>query len=151
MASVPSDARGKLARSRNWAAVPATTLDAMAAHEGLGRIGWLSVDAEGWDPLILEGAAGLLAARRVELLEFEYHSKGLWAGSLPPSERRDLRVALQRLDGYGYACFWQGDRGGLAEAGGARWCDAYEWRGHSNLVCAWRAEMVSALRALVVR
>ena len=135
-------------RSKSWAAVPSTTIDAFAAKEGLERIDWLSVDAEGWDPLILEGSSGLLKARRVDLLEFEYHSKGLWAEKLPVAERRDLKATLATLSASGYACFWQGDKGGLAEAGANRWCDGFEFRGHSNLVCSHREDVIGALRAL---
>lgn len=145
-----SDGAGsRRARSRKGLApVPSITIDAFAAREGLGRLHWLSVDAEGWDALILEGASQLLARRAVDVLEFEYHSKGMWAGNLPDGDRRDLRTTLQRLASFGYTCFWQGDRGGIAQASAERWCDAFEWRGHSNLVCAHEAHLVDALKSM---
>ena len=140
---------GRRARSKAWSAVPSITVDAFARREGLSRIHWLSVDAEGWDALILEGSSGLLSARRVDLLEFEYHKVGMWASSRPPSDRRDLRVTLNQLASYGYTCFWQGDGvGAIAQASAERWCDSFEWRGHSNLVCSHLPELVSALRVL---
>ena len=66
-----SGGSSKRARSKAWAAVESLTLDAFAAREGIQRIHWLSIDAEGWDALILEGTAALLESQRVDLLEFE--------------------------------------------------------------------------------
>ena len=122
--------------------------DQAIGYVWLRRIHWLSIDAEGWDPLILEGARELLRTQRVDLLEFEYHSKGLWAAALPAGERRDLKSALTQLHEFGYSCLWQGDKGGLAEASGSSWCDEYEIRSHSNLVCSWREDLKSVLRTL---
>ena len=68
--------------------------------------------------MILEGARALLAARKVAVLEFEYHSKGMWSGTSPPSDRRDLKAVLRWLHAAGYTCFWQGDSGALAQASG---------------------------------
>lgn len=138
----------KRTRSRAWAAVPSTTVDAFAQREQIERVHWLSVDAEGWDALILEGATRLLAARRIDLLEFEYHSKGMWASTLRHGERRDLRASLLTLESYGFACFWQGARGAIAEASGGAWCDAFEFRAHSNLVCSHVPHLVRLLRSL---
>ena len=87
------------------------------------------------------------AARGAEY-RFEYHSKGMWASTLAQGERRDLKRTLQTLHAYGYSCFWQGDRGGLAEASGERWCDSFEWRGHSNIVCSHLQPLVRAMRSL---
>ena len=97
--------------------------------------------------MILEGARALLAAHKVDVLEFEYHSKGMWSDFRPPSDRRDLKAVLRWLHGAGYTCFWQGDSGALAQASGAAWCDAFEIRRHSNLVCSHLPTIVDALRA----
>jgi len=129
-------------------AVPSITIDGYARKEGLRRIHWLSIDAEGWDALIVEGARQLLEARRVDVLEFEYHSKGMWAASRAAADRRDLKAVLHSLDAAGYTCFWQGDSGALAQASGAAWCDAFEIRVHSNLVCSHVPAIVDALRAV---
>ena len=63
----------------------------------------LSIDAEGSDALILEGASRLLEARRIAVLEFEFIARGFWrsdkgprpanprAGARPP---RGLRLPL---------------------------------------------------------
>ena len=128
--------------------MPSTTLDAHAQLTGLSHVHWLSVDAEGWDALIIEGAARLLRERRVDVLEFEYHAKGMWAAA--SRDRRNLKDVLASLSASGYTCFWQGDRGALAQASGARWCDDFEWRGHSNLVCSHLGPLISALHRLEV-
>lgn len=134
---------------KGLAAVPSITVDHFAVRENLPHIHWLSIDAEGWDALILEGSSSLLASRSVDLLEFEYHSKGMWAGGLPSADRRDLQAALRRLTDHGYTCFWQGDRAGsIAQASAERWCDSFEWRGHSNLVCSHLAQLVNALKSM---
>ena len=61
--------------------VESLTLEDFAARQRIQTIHTLSLDAEGWDPRILRGAASLLRARRIELLEFEYAPKA-WAGAL---------------------------------------------------------------------
>jgi len=126
--------------------VPSITVDAFSQSEGLHVIDWLSIDAEGWDALVLQGGRSMLSQRRIHLLEFEYHSKGMWAASQPPADRRDLAVVLRDLNAFGYTCFWQGDGGGLAQASGAAWCPSFEWRGHSNLVCSHLDRIIDALR-----
>ena len=114
--------------------VESLTLEDFAARQRIQTIHTLSLDAEGWDPRILRGAASLLRARRIELLEFEYAPKawagalGLWtlwshrlsadeearikAGSrlhpaLPPV-MRELIETVAWLREMGYECFWQG-------------------------------------------
>lgn len=141
---------GGVKRSKGWTAVSTTTIDAYAKGEGLERIHWLSIDAEGWDPLILEGTRRLFAEKRVDLVEFEYHHKGLWDATRPVGERRDLKAALSALATHGYQCFWQGDKGALARASGGAWCDSFEFRAHSNLVCSCRTELVEALDRVAV-
>lgn len=145
------------------AQVPSLTLDGWAEqrraghtprrHSSFGRISELTVDAEGWDALVLEGSRRLLAARAVDLLEFEYNEKGKWYVGL--RDRRYLKAVLDELHGFGYGCFWQGGtelrrgRGpwlGLAGANGAAWCDVGERPFWSNLVCSWRPEVLATLR-----
>ena len=65
-------------------------------------------------------------------------------------ERRDLKSTLRALAQYGYTCFWQGDKGSLAAASGASWCDAFEFRAHSNLVCAHDAQILAAMRQVAL-
>jgi FkbM family methyltransferase len=55
--------------------VPVTTLDAFAKASGIDRIDLLKVDVEGFEPNVIRGGAGLLAASRVRhiLCEFNQH------------------------------------------------------------------------------
>ena len=132
-------------------AVPCMTLDAFAAtHLGAGRrIDLLSVDVEGQDALVLEGAEQLLAARAVGVVEFEYIGRGYWRAD-KGAERRLLQTVLARLEGFGYRCYWQGDHGRLARASGAYWCDAFAFRLRSNLVCTHRADVRRVFERLAV-
>jgi FkbM family methyltransferase len=52
--------------------VPVVTLDALAFDRGIDRIGLLKIDVEGFEMDVLEGAASLLAARRIERVAFEF-------------------------------------------------------------------------------
>ena len=67
-----------------------TTLDAFlsATFGETAEIYHVSIDTEGHDALVLEGARRALRAKRVTLLEFEYSGRGYWADA-----RRDARVA----------------------------------------------------------
>ena len=51
--------------------VPATTLDDYAERTGIERVALLKIDVEGAEPDVLEGAARLLAERRVGTILFE--------------------------------------------------------------------------------
>lgn len=76
--------------------VPATTVDRAASERGIGRLGLLKIDVEGFEPEVLEGAGNLLAARAIDLILFEY-SPGFY-------RRRgiDPRAPLAVLERFGY-------------------------------------------------
>ena len=123
------------------ARVNITTIDALTVEFGLSVVDWLSIDAEGYDARVLRGAAAVLGSGKVRLVEFEYHSTGLWA---------TLRLAdtLRWLEGFGFKCFWQGDVGALAPA--VSECgDELDFRAWSNLVCSREPALVLALMTLV--
>ena len=106
----------------------------------------LSVDAEGFDSAVLSGAASLLRAKRIRVLEFEVSEKGLWATA-------PVRDTLDLLLGYGYECFWQGNLGQLAAASGRRgdWCAGFGQRQRwGNLVCAHEAPILALLRNMSI-
>ena len=124
------------------------TLDSFTRAQGIERVGLLSVDAEGQDALVLEGAEQLLASRRVDVLEFEFIGRGYWRRDHP--EQRQLSSVLAALDRQGYACFWQADNGRLARAGGRFWCDNFRFRFRSNLVCSHVPRIVEVFGAMAV-
>lgn len=123
-------------------ALQATTIDAFVAARRVERVHVLEVDANGMDALVLEGAAQTLAARRVDVVAFEYHGIGFYGTC---GECRSLRGMLVRLEALGYACYWQGAHGGVARASGRCWQDAFEFWGWSNLVCTHRADLRQVL------
>ena len=122
-----------------------TTIDSFAAAHRIPVIHQLTVDTEGFDALVLEGAREMLTEHRIKLLEFEYHSAGYW-GLVEGS--RSLESVLATLDKLGYTCFWQGGRRAplpLARASGSSWCRQFEFRRNSNLVCAHTPAVVKVL------
>lgn len=135
-----------VAALKSWAkrTVPrnVTTVDAFLEARGIDRVALASVDTEGWDALVLRGMASSLLAKRVDVVEFEYMRA--WKQHLG---ERALEQTLAWLDGLGYACFWQGNRGALAQASGACWVDEFHTRiSHrwSNLVCSHRPDVLAA-------
>ena len=125
--------------------VEATT-DAWAAKHGITHISVLSVDTEGWDALVLEGADGMLSRRQIDALEFEYHSVGLWSPSAPETDRRTLKAAVTRLWQHGYTCFFVGKASpAVIAVNGPHWCDHYEIHQASNIVCAHAPETVARM------
>jgi FkbM family methyltransferase len=112
--------------------VPAVTLDAWAETEGVTLIDLLAVDTEGMDPEVLKGASRLLESRRVRIVEFEYHSHRAWQAT-------SLQAVVERLDGYGFDCFFE-NLSTLTRLTGC-WHGSYEIRGWSNVICALRSEV----------
>ena len=123
------------------ARVNVTTIDALTIEFGLSVVDWLSIDAEGYDARVLRGAVAALGGGKVRLVEFEYHSTGLWA-------TLNLADTLRWLEGFGFKCFWQGDSGTLAPAH-SECGDELDFRAWSNLVCARERALVIALMRLV--
>lgn len=63
----------KAGGGRKVHSVRAVSIDSMLSQWSLGRVHVLTVDAEGSDPAILAGAARALAARAIDVVEWEYH------------------------------------------------------------------------------
>ena len=126
-----------------------STLDAFTTtHLGPNvGIDLLSIDCEGQDPLVLEGAHGLLSRRAIAVLEFEYIWRGYWRHD-KGVDQRHLGKVLASLEKSGYRCFWQGESGRLARASGAYWCDTFGFRLRSNLVCSHRADVLSVFESM---
>jgi FkbM family methyltransferase len=53
---------------------PVSTLDAWCAAEGVDRVDFVKIDAEGFDPLVIAGAARMLEAEKIMAIQFEYGS-----------------------------------------------------------------------------
>jgi FkbM family methyltransferase len=75
--------------------IQCTTLDTVTKAEGIERVLLLKIDTEGHEISVLEGARELLAARRIELIQFEYNHR--WIAS-----RHYLRDAFELLQPHGY-------------------------------------------------
>ncbi|KAL3915947.1 MAG: hypothetical protein SGPRY_007024 [Prymnesium sp.] len=81
------------------------TLEHFALEQGIKSIALLSIDAEGQDALVLEGAQRMLWARQIDILEFEFVERGFWrhAGEYSPKEWAGVAKSLQQK--------WLGARG----------------------------------------
>jgi FkbM family methyltransferase len=62
--------------------IPTTSIDAYASRAGLQQLDWVTLDAEGWDGLIIRGGSHMLRNRRIGILEFEYSAKS-WVSREP--------------------------------------------------------------------
>jgi FkbM family methyltransferase len=84
--------------------VPLTTLDRFAQERGIERVSLLKIDVEGFEPEVLRGARGLLSARAIDLVLFEYSPRFYRQRGLDP------RAPIVVLEEYGYrARTLQGD------------------------------------------
>jgi hypothetical protein len=98
--------------------------------------GWIdvcTVDAEGHDPLVLEGMSAALRDKRVTLLEFEYHSKGFW--SPKHRESRTLQQVTAMLDQMGYRCYLEGSPSVYLPLTQGCWRPTFERHKWSNVFC----------------
>jgi FkbM family methyltransferase len=73
--------------------VPMAQLDAWAVARKIERIALLKIDVEGAELDALAGAADLLAARAVDVVQFEYGARNLSGGA-------SFRMLAELLDGY---------------------------------------------------
>jgi FkbM family methyltransferase len=78
--------------------VPVTTLDIFCAQNGIERVNFIKVDAEGYDLNVLEGANGLFSEQRVEIFMFEFASG--WSAA-----KRYLWEAVEYFDPLPYSLF----------------------------------------------
>jgi FkbM family methyltransferase len=126
---------------RDGRPVPQFKLDTLARRLNVDTIDFLHIDTEGYDPLVLKGAASLLQSQQVRVLEFEYHGKGPWLGTL-------MRDAIDQLRAYGYTCFFEGSSGALTPL--LPQCGLlYEFHRWSNLVCSHDQSVLSVLKSFV--
>ena len=120
-------------------------VDAMVAADFGGAVPpFLTIDAEGNDPLVLRGANATLASGRVRYLEFEHQRYRAWS-------KMRLEETIRDLDALGYECFWALDKGKLVRITNCwhpTWTHKHSW---SNVVCARRADAcwIGTLRRFV--
>lgn len=103
----------------------------------------LMIDVEGYDPLALKGAHGLLSGNDVRCVIFEYHKIGPW-------QTHKLENIINTLDRYGYDCYFQG-QGRLWQITNC-WDAGYEFRDWSNVMCVLRKDIWHhVLQSIVVK
>lgn len=131
--------RGRRAIVRN-----VTTIDDFMRTRGIERVALVSIDTEGWDAFVMRGMSRALERKAVDLFEFEYTRA--WK---PHLGEHALAGHLRWLDQVGYTCFWQGNRGALAQANAGCWREedhsriSHRW---SNLVCTHRPDLLAVFR-----
>jgi FkbM family methyltransferase len=79
--------------------VPATTLDAYVARQGISRVDLIKIDVEGVEGLVLEGARNLLSGAEPPVLIIESNPATLRAAGNSPEG------LCNRLASFGYRCF----------------------------------------------
>jgi len=99
--------------------VPAVALDSFCETHRIERIGFVKVDCEGVEPLVLRGARGLLAQQRIGAMLVE----------VCPRNLRDFEFSIDDLlaaaDGLPYAFHRFNDGGGVGERVTAREMGAF--------------------------
>ena len=137
--------------SKQTKSIQAKTYDDFARDEGIDQAFLVSMDVEGFDPLVIEGMRKSIEARRIALFEFETHSKGYWKhesrSGAPPDEQRALGPILKWVEAAGYECFWQSVGGRLVPASGECWSPGMEQMGWANVLCAHEPAVLARLRA----
>jgi FkbM family methyltransferase len=84
------------------AAAPVVTLDGYCRERGIGRIDFLKIDTEGFERMVLDGARGLLAERRIETIQLEMNEHNVFTGfSLYELQRRLPGFEISRILPYG--------------------------------------------------
>jgi hypothetical protein len=95
------------------------------------KIDLLKIDAEGADPLVLQGANKLLSQGQIRMLIFENHEIGAW-------KTTSLLQVIESLNNKGYICYM------LGKTGTARltdcWSSVFDVKFWSNVLCVHRRE-----------
>lgn len=130
--------------SAKEALVATVTVDQLVGVFDLEPLDHLIIDTEGHDSAVLRGAERTLRRQGIRILEFEYHSIGLWRGVL-------LSDTIKFLGQFGYDCFWQGNRGELAAFVSNCSYEHTTWKNAhgnawSNVVCAPEGEISRILQ-----
>ncbi len=76
--------------------VELTSIDIYCHVSGIDHISFLKIDAEGHDPSVIKGAAGMMQQHAIDVLQFEYNQRWIFNGSF-------LRDVFNFLGPLGYA------------------------------------------------
>jgi len=96
LARRPLEQYGIDVQSTHHEDVPASTVDEYCRTHGIAQIDLLKVDVEGAELQVLQGAAGMLASRRVGCVTFEFGQTTFDMGNTP-------RQLQELLHAHGYA------------------------------------------------
>ena len=125
--------------------VGAVALDDYIRDNGIRQIDMLSIDTEGFDGLVIEGARAAFAKGLVRVVEFEFSNMWFRHG-------RSLRRTIDLLHASQCECWWQGNNGCLAPLSAPCWSDAFDGTvpdpGFSNVVCACERHVIATMRRL---
>mmetsp|Transcript_69118 Transcript_69118/g.114907 ORF Transcript_69118/g.114907 Transcript_69118/m.114907 type:complete len:336 (-) Transcript_69118:180-1187(-) len=116
--------------------VNATSIDNFMESERLFEVYQLTIDTEGHDAKVLEGAHEALRQRKITVLQFEF------GGKWPRTET--LAKTVESLGAFGYECFLLA-RFSPIPISGVCWLDGfgtYSWR---NVLCAYKDQHLNVL------
>lgn len=132
---------------RCWAArrhqeVNTTTVDTLLRNLRIETVEHLSIDTEGWDALVLEGARDSIKLRKIRIIEFEYSRR--WQ-----LKKKKLEPLQSWLLESGYHCFWLTRRKGKVQRvvplSGQCWRSTFEISRLANVACVHDAAYVKVL------
>ena len=122
--------------------VPVITVDEIVAGEvlsqGLTTFDVLKMDAQGFDPLLLQGAEATLQAQRPAIVQFKYGYSHAWG-------QATLHDTVHQMSQFGYVCYLDGSPTMLRLTG--CWHPSYEYKMWGQAVCA-RAVDAALIQAL---
>ena len=126
----------------------AITVDDFLARERIGIVYSMSVNVDGFDPLILEGMRRSLEYKAVAIVDFGVSRGGYWTTHEKHkryNDRRELGDVITRMAGFGYTCFWRSAIDALPISGDC-WRKGYEHiRKNSRVLCAHEPSVVQQL------
>ena len=125
--------------------VPVLTIDDIVAGEilpqGMTSFDVLKMDAQGFDPLLLQGAAATLQAQRPAIVQFRYGYSGAWG-------QTTLHDTVHQMHQYGYVCYLDGSPTMTRLTG--CWHPSFEYKMWGHVVCARMVDsaLIQALNKL---
>lgn len=140
-----------LANDRSFEALPpvkVVTIDSFLKQHGLLKVHLMKLDGEGYDPQMLFGSTQSLAARQIDIVQFEYNGK--WR-DIPnvDTTKHSLGNIVKHLEQLGYDTFLVGKKN-LYQLSRGMWNAKYEFWGWSNAF-AFSRSMDATLRERILR